>query len=79
MIERAKIANLCIVTFYDQVTMNDTMVKLSRDWDLTNPVQTISVNNGKPFAVQCLKSNANGEYVIQYHGTMVCEITVILF
>lgn len=62
-----------VVTMYPdryEVTMNDMVVTLSADWNLTNPVQTVSVNNGEGFAVQCIKSNSLGEFVIQYQGTL---------
>lgn len=53
-----------------EVVLNDDVITVSADWNLTNPVQTISVNNGTPIAVQCTKSNANGDFLIQYQGTL---------
>lgn len=52
--------------------MNEVTVTLSADWNLTNPAQTVSINNGDRFTVQCIKSNSLGEFVIQYQGTTVC-------
>ncbi|XP_077972738.1 propionyl-CoA carboxylase alpha chain, mitochondrial-like isoform X2 [Styela clava] len=53
-----------------EISTIDGDITLSADWSLTDPVQSVSVNGGKPVSVQCIKSDANGEFSIQYQGTL---------
>ncbi|CAK8688864.1 unnamed protein product [Clavelina lepadiformis] len=60
-----------------EVSLNGSdVINVSSDWSLSSPTQTLSVNSGSPFTVQCVNSSATGSYQIQFDGT-VFDLEVI--